>query len=76
VDYRPYVSWGIVADNARSRANYFASWGLWQHYTYFDIKVLVGGAWKTIRNVYVLISGVWKEIINIKSLVGGSWKEI
>jgi hypothetical protein len=74
----PYVSWGVYGGvNASERANYFASWGLWNcPILPYNLKVLIGGAWKIVRNLSVLISGSWKNITSLKVLIGNAWKNI
>ena len=38
------------------------------------VKVLVGGAWKTVASAKVMVGGAWKDITSVKKMVGGAWK--
>ena len=38
-------------------------------------KVLVSGAWKTVKGARVLVNGSWKMVSGIKVLVSGVWKD-
>lgn len=41
-----------------------------------NVKVNVGGVWKTVSSVKVNIGGVWKDVTSVKVNIGGTWKTV
>lgn len=41
-----------------------------------NVKIKVGGLWKTAKKVYIKASGQWKEAKKVYIKVGGVWKEV
>lgn len=39
-----------------------------------NIKVNIGGVWKTVSAIMVNIGGVWKTVSQVKTNIGGTWK--
>lgn len=41
-----------------------------------NVKIKVGGQWKTAQKVYIKVGGQWKEAKKVYIKVGGVWKEV
>lgn len=77
MNYKPFVTWGVGVNPANDRANYFASWGLWNSpNTGYNLKVFIGGTLKVVTAIKVFIGGTLKTVTGVKAYIGGVLKSL
>jgi len=73
----PYAGyWFYGAKSSYDRANYYASWGLWNNPAGLNAYICISGAWKKIIGAAICISGAWKALKRLTINISGAWKEI
>lgn len=74
---KPFAGyWFYGANSQWDRANYYASWGLWNSPSGINGWICISGSWKKIKSAVICISGAWKDLKRWVINISGAWKEI
>jgi hypothetical protein len=74
---KPFAGYFFYGASSQwDRANYAASWGLWNSPSGINGWVCISGSWKKIKSAVICISGAWKDLKRWVINISGAWKEI